>query len=154
MPIGWLENVAEAETYFETRYGSDDFDNLTESTGAYYKTAVLTTAYKRLYYCPDFSIPSSPTAAQLAKLKDAQCETALYMAIHLTDEDRRKGLQAQGVIDAGIVKETYDKDSLNKLPIPPIVFEILVDFYKYGESMVMVDIDRDEDESVDEDVTD
>ncbi|GAH56372.1 unnamed protein product, partial [marine sediment metagenome] len=82
----------------------------------------------------------------------AQCETALYMAIHLSDEDRRKGLQAQGVIGAGIVKETYDKDSLDKLPMPPIVLEILGDFYKYGEAMVMVDIDRDEDKSVDEDV--
>ena len=150
--IGWLIDVAEAETYFETRYKSEAFDNLTEATGDYQKTAVLTTAYKRLYYCSDFSIPSSPTAAQLAKLKDAQCETALYMAIHLSDEDRRKGLQAQAIIGAGIVKETYDKDSLDKLPIPPIVLEILKDFYKYGDAMAMIPIDRHEDEDLSTDV--
>lgn len=152
--IGWLNNVDEAETYFETRYKSEAWDDVLEESGDMQKTAVLTTAYNRLRYHGDFSIPASPTAVQLAKLKDAQCEMAFYFVIHLADEDRRKGLQAQGVISAGIVKEAYDRDSLDKLPIPLPVQELMKDFDKYGKPIAVVDIDRDEDESVDEDVTD
>lgn len=150
--IGWLTDVAEADTYFETRYKSEAWDDVPEASGDYARTAVLTTAYNRIRYHGDFSIPISPTVAQLAKLKDAQCEMAFYFVIHLADEDRRKGLTAQGVMAAGIVKETYDKDSLNKLPIPPSVTEILKDFYKYGEAMAMIPIDRDEDKKMSEDV--
>jgi len=154
MPIGWLTDVAEADTYFETRYKSEAWDSVPEATGDYARTAVLTTAYNRIRYHGDFSIPASPTATQLSKLKDAQCEMAYYFIIHQVNnaEDRRKGLQAQGVVGAGIVKETYDKDSLDKLPIPPIVSEILKDFYKYGESMVVIPIDRNENEDLDTDV--
>ena len=150
MAVGWMTNVAEADTYFTTRLESAPWTALTTSD----KTAALTTAYDRLRYCDEFSIPTSPTAAQLAQLKDAQCEVAIYMAIHLGDEDRRKGLQAQGVVGAGVVKETYDKDWLNNLPIPQIVYHILDEFRKYKSPLYMVGVDRDEDKSVDEDVVD
>lgn len=150
MSIGWMNDTAEADTYFDTRLESQSWNALDDDK----KTAALTTGYKRIYYNSDFSIPTSPTTAQLAKLKDAQCEMAYFLVVHLADEDRRKGLQAQGVVDAGIVKEAYDKDSLNTLPIPPIVFEILADFYKYSEVFGMADLDRDEDESVDKKVDD
>ena len=148
MAVGWMTNVAEADTYFTTRLGSDPWTSLSSAN----KTAALTTAYDRLRYCDDFSIPSSPTAAQLALLKDAQCEMAIYLAIHLEDEDRRKGLQAQGVVGAGMVKETYDKEWLDKLPIPSVIYHILDDFRKYKSPLHLVDIDRDEDESVDTEV--
>ena len=154
--IGWLP-IVDATAYFVTRYAEAGWPALSDAQ----KTAALTTAYDRLRYCDEFSIPTSPTAAQKAKLADAQCEMAHYMIIHLGDEDRRKGLQAQGVVGAGIVKENYvghlasdDKMGLLKLPIPPIVYHILNEFRKYKSPLYMLDIDRDEDKSVDEDAVD
>ena len=87
------------------------------------------------------------TADQEVILIKAQCEMAYYIALHLADEDRRKGLQAQAVTDAGIVKEKYHKDLLGEIPIPPAVDDLLEDF-KIADTMAMIDIDRDEDESV------
>ena len=78
---------------------------------------------------------------------------AYYLAVHLADEDRRKGIQTQGVTDAGIVKEKYDKDKLNDLPIPPFV-DVLLEDFKTEKAFGMVDVDRDEDESVDTKVDD
>ena len=150
MSIGWMASLAEADDYYDNRFQNALWLELTEQR----KTAALTTAYKRIYYSSDFDVPDPPSAALLAKLKDAQCEMTYYLLVHLKDEDVRKGLQAQGITTAGILKETYDKDSLNKVPIPPIVEEILVDIYKYSSSFAVVDIDRDEDESVDKDVVD
>lgn len=147
--IGWMTDTAEANTYFiEKRLEVAAWDAMVTAT----KTKALWNGYNRICRCSDFSIPATPSAAELLKLKDAQCEMAYYLAIHLADEDRRKGLTAQGVVGAGIVKETYDKDSLDKLPIPPIVLEILMDFYKYGEAMAMIPIDRDEDKDMATDV--
>ena len=149
MAIGWMDTLDEADTFFKTRLNSSAFTDL----GGDEREAALTTAYNRIRYCDNYSIPASPTVAQKAELKIAQCEMAIYMAIHLSDEDRRKGLQIQGVTQAGIVEENYDKDWLDKLPIPPIVDSILKDF-KTAVSLGMVDIDRDEEESVDTDATD
>jgi len=149
MAIGWMDTLDEADTFFNTRLNNSDWLALDGDE----RTAALTTAYNRIRYSNKYSIPASPTVAQKAKLKDAQCEMAIYMATHLADEDRRKGLQVQGVTEAGIVEEVYDKDWLDKLPIPPIVDSILEDF-KSAVGFGMVDVDRDEDESVDEDVVD
>jgi len=147
--IGWL-TVAEATTYFSTRLNSDLWTAATDAN----KTAALTTSWKRILYLKDYTIPSSPTAAQEAILADAECELAYYMLIHLEDEDRRKGLQAQGVTGAGVVKESYDKDKAGEIPVPPIVLQMLDSFATYKNTpFYSVDIDRDEDEAVSEDVT-
>ena len=80
---------------------------------------------------------------------------AYYLAQHLEDEDRRKGLQAQATIGAGIIQEKYNKDMLTELPVPPFVEAMLEDAGFLTESaFAMVDIDRDEDESVDTKVDD
>ena len=76
---------------------------------------------------------------------------AYYLALHWGDEDRRAGLQAQAVTEAGIVKEVYDKDRAGKVPIPPIVEELLEDFSNL-KAFGMANIERDEDESVNEKV--
>jgi hypothetical protein len=116
-------------------------------------------AYNRIRLCSDFDIPATPTAAQLAKLVIAQCEMAYYLAQHLADEDRRKGLQAQGVTAAGIVKEAYG-DSAGKavdptaLPIPAIVYQALSEFEYIEPGFYAVDIDRREDKGVGENVVD
>lgn len=156
MAIGWLVNVAEADTYFSTqRLETEAWDGLVVDSTVNEKEKVLYTAYNRLKYCDEYkdNIPASPTAEQLAVLKLAQEEMAYYYAQHLSDEDRRKGLQAQAVKKAGIVKEDYEKDMLKEMPIPPFVRELMKPFEK-SDHFFATDIARDEDESVDENVTD
>jgi hypothetical protein len=156
MSVGWLDDLAEAETYYEDeRLETAAWDALIITSGGKdEKTAVLKMAYNRIRRCRDFEIPASPDATQLALLKEAQLETAYYLALHLADEDRRKGIQAQAVTAAGVVKEGYAESRLSKVPLPPVVYEILDAFAKYDTPFFAVDIDRDEDYSVDEDVTD
>jgi len=145
--LGWA-SLVEAEDYFANeRLKTTHWDALADDDE---KNKTLNMAYNRIYYCPDYSTPvaGDETAAQLIILIKAQSEMAYYIALHLADEDRRKGLQAQAVIVAGIVKEQYDKDKLNEIPIPPIIDILLADF-KTEEVMAIIDVDRDEDESVD-----
>ena len=150
--LGWA-TLTEAKGYFTNeRLEVIAWTALTEDDT---KNKVLNMAYNRLLYCPDYNAPAkgNETAAQKIQLIKAQCEMAYYLAMHLADEDRRKGLEAQGVMDAGIVKESYDKDLLNKLPIPPFVDALMEDF-KTAVSFGVVDIDRDENEKVSKDVVD
>lgn len=149
---GW-STPTEASLYFtDERQITALWDAL---TGDDAKNKVLNTAYNRIYYSKDFSVPAkgAETAAQHIKLIKGQSEMAYYILMHLEDEDRRKGIQAQGVTAAGIVKEVFDKDMSGKVPIPPIVKELLDDFYEFTAPFYSVDIDRDEDEAVSEDVT-
>lgn len=151
--IGYL-NLAEAETYFSTRLFSTAWTGLAAESGDSTKTAALTTAYDRLFYCGLFSLPTlaAATADQLVILKKFQCEMALYLLAHLKDEDLRLGLQAQNVTVAGIVKEQYKETDLNKLPIPAFIEAGLTSagFSAPAPSPFhAVDIDRREDESVD-----
>lgn len=146
--IGWMTDLDEAKTYFiEKRLEVKAWDAMVDVT----KEKALWNAYNRINNSPEFSIPAAPTATQLLKLKDAQCEMAYYLAIHLADEDSRKGLQAQGVAHAGLAKEIYDRSKLAELPIPPAVADILADM-STSTATSMVPIDRDEDEDLDTDV--
>ncbi len=140
--IGWA-TLAEANLYFTTRLSSNAWAGADSI-----KTAALTTAYDRLYYSGLFNLPTfaEATADQLIILKKAQFELSLYLLIHLADEDRRKGLQAQGVTQAGIVKETYAEADLMKLPIPPFVAAILEEYSAAASDFYVSAIDRDEDE--------
>lgn len=147
--IGW-STLAEATAYFENnRLETSEWDLL---AGDDKKNKCLNTAYNRIIYAKQFSIPVAPTAAELVKLKFAQQEMGYYIAIHLEDEDRRKGLQAQGVIKAGIIKEDYFSEWLDKLPFPPIVLVALEPFLDDKEFYAM-EIDRDENRAVGDDVT-
>ena len=141
MAIGWLTNMAEANTYYSTRYGGTGWILFGEDN----KTALLTTAYNRIRFNKNYSIPSSPTSTQLEKLKMAQEELAWHYYIHLVDEDRRKGLQAQGVIEADVVGETYDSEKLYDLPLPPFVKHLLSEFSS-GKFIGLANVGRDEDE--------
>jgi hypothetical protein len=153
--IGYL-SVYDADAYFATRLSSAAWTG----TNAV-KTAALTTAYDRLFYSGLYALPAlaAAPAAALVVLKKAQCEMALYLLIHLADEDRRKGLQAQGVTQAGIVKETYGDGAgktvaLDALPIPPIVLTMLEDYEVLENNFFAVDIDRREDRNSTENVAD
>jgi len=145
--IGYI-NLTDADTYFDTRLAADAWNDIVDDSTHSTKTAALTTAYDRLFYSNLFTLPTLAlaTAAQLVILTKAQCEMALYMLIHLEDEDRRKGLQAQGVTQAGIVKESYKDADLMKLPIPQFVAAILEDFSTAGHEIYVSAVDRDEDE--------
>jgi hypothetical protein len=145
--IGYL-SVSEAELYFATRLSSDAWTSIPADSNFVKKTAALTTAYDRLFYSGLFDLPTfaTATAAQLVLLKKAQAEMCLYLLLHLADEDRRKGIQAQGVTQAGIVQEYYSEANLLTLPIPPIVAQLLEDYSTEGEPFYAVKIDRDEDE--------
>lgn len=145
--IGYFTDVAEAETYFEDeRLETEAWDVLVESSPTFQRTKVLTNAFNRIYYLKNYSLPApgSASPAALIKLKKAQAEMAYYLAVHLADEDRRKGLQAQAVTDAGVVKESYDPNKLYDIPVPPFVKELLDEWETSGQEFGAVDICRDE----------
>lgn len=149
MSIGWFATLSGARTYFEDeRLETEAWDDLFETAGTL-ETKVLTQAYNRLYYDPRWSLPTyaEASAAQLVELQKANAEMAYYLAVHLADEDRRKGLQAQGVIQAGVVKEVYSEDNLMALSVPPIVIAILKP-WETGKPFGAVNVARDEEESV------
>ena len=153
MSIGWFDNIADAKTYFtDERLITTAWDNL--STDAQMTKAVKN-AYNRIYHDPRYAVPTyaAATPAQLVVLKIVNGEMAYYLAQHMDDEDRRQGLRAQGVIEAGIVEEKYT--DLLGLPVPPFI-EALLEAEGFGaeKAFGMVDIDRDEDESVDTKVDD
>jgi len=154
MAIGWFDDLTNAKAYFTVeRLVTTAWDNL--STDAL-KTKAVTNGYNRIYYDSRYDVPTyaAATAAQLVVLKIVNGEMAYYLAMHLASEDRRMGLRAQGVIKAGIVKEDY-KDNSIELPVPPFIDALLADAgFITEKAFGMVDIDRDEDESVDTKVDD
>lgn len=158
MAHGWFNAVGDADTYFsEERLESEAWDNLDDSSPYFQKQRALVNAYNRIRACPDWTTPTyaQATAAQLAKLQPANAEMAYYLAVHLDDEDRRKGLQAQGVIEAGIVKEKYTEAMLEQTPIPAIVKDLLTEFLTTPPAEFgIVDVGRDENENVDYDPVD
>jgi hypothetical protein len=131
MPIGWFVDVPEADDYFlNERLETEAWDDLGPLASAdLYKIKALMHAYNRLFYSPSFSLPlyADATAAQLIILQKAQAEMAYYLAVHVWqgDEDRRKGIQAQGVIRAGIVQEDYLEAMMLEVPIPAPVWDLL-----------------------------
>ena len=125
MPVGYFDNLSDANSYFENeRFGTEAWDDLTDDA---IKTKAVENAYNRIYYDPRWSLPTHAEASALilSELQKANAEMAYYLAQHLEDEDRRKGLQAQGVIAAGITKEQYSETHLMDLPVPPFVIAIL-----------------------------
>jgi len=152
MAIGWWVDLAEADSYFQTeRLDSSAWDTLLafDSTGLYQERALLQ-AYNRIHYSPDYSTPefADATASQLFKLKRGQGELAYYLAVHLRDEDVRKGLQAQGVIKAGVIKEDYLAAYLARVPFPAAVEAWLSDFAVIQPTVYTSNLERDEEEDV------
>jgi len=153
MALGWFSNLADAVAYFASeRLITTAWDNLSAGD----KPVAVTNAYNRIYHDSRYDVPTyaAATATQKVVLRIVNGEMAYYLAMHLASEDRRMGLRAQGVIKAGIVKEDY-KDDLVELPIPPQIDAMLEDAgFTTEKAFGMIDIDRDEDESVDEKVDD
>lgn len=147
MSIGWVANLADAQAYFDDeRLETSAWDYLLtlDSTGLLNEKALLN-AFNRLYYDTRWALPTyaEASATELIMLRKVNCEMAYYLAEHLADEDRRKGIQAQGVIKAGIVQEDYSESMLNDLPVPPFVIAMLA-IYSTEKPIHIADIDRDE----------
>jgi hypothetical protein len=139
--IGWIATgLTEADIYFSTRAGAIIlWSGLTDAQ----KTAALTTAYNRIRFSRQVSIPANPTAAQLLLLVYAQEEYALHFVVLDEGGIRREAVQGQGVKSAGIVKETYlDPDKSPGLPTN--IMEILDDF-KTQKPFYSIETYRDED---------
>ena len=154
MSLGWFDNLVDAKAYFTVeRLITTAWDALPDDATM---TKAVINAYNRIYYDPRYDVPTyaDATAIQLVILKKVNGEMAYYLAQHLEDEDRRMGLRAQGVIKAGIVEEGYKEDSV-ELPVPPFIDALLeAEGFVTEKAFGMVDVDRDEDESVDTKVDD
>ena len=147
MSLGYFDDLADAETYFaDERLETEAWGELASGL----KSKVAVNSYNRLYYDKKWELPTyaEATTAQLARLRIANGEMAYYLALHMADEDRRKGIQAQGVIEAGVVKEKYSETMLMSLPVPPFVDTLLEEFETEVPSFGAIDLARDEDESV------
>ena len=148
MSIGYFDDIIDADAYFEEeRLETEAWDDLEELSG--YKAKVLIQAYNRIYYDPRWSLPTyaKASAAALIELSKANAEMAYYLAVHLADEDRRKGIQAQGVVTAGVVKEQYAEKHLMDLPVPPFVIAILKPWSTERFAGVL-EVARDDDEDI------
>jgi hypothetical protein len=145
MAIGWLADVAEGiALYYKSRLEQQAWDDVND----HIKEKALYNAYDRIRFDSHYSIPAAPSASDLERLKLAQTEMGYYLLVHLADEDARKGLQAQGVITAGIVKEQYSEAMLQTLPIPPFVATLLFPWLVNTGFISTANLSRDEEESV------
>ena len=154
MAIGWFNNLNDAKDYFNNERLVKTAWLALLAIGDPTATSAVINAYNRIYYDPRYAVPTyaDATPAQKAVLRIVNGEMAYYLAVHLADEDRRMGLRVQGVIKAGIVKEDY-KDNSIELPVPPIIDAMLADAgFTTEKAFGMVDVDRDENKSVDEKV--
>lgn len=133
----WI-TVAEADAYMDLRLGSWEF--WTDTTN---KEAALITAYKRLVTYFE-NLPSTANEA----MKDAQCEMALFLCMEGGDVNRRAGLQAQGVVQAGIAKESYDPKARGKLAFPPEVLALLKDYTERDACVFVEELKRDDTEDI------
>ncbi len=152
MSLGWFDDIGDAESYFtDERLITTSWDALDpDDDDTTKQEKAIKNAYNRIYHDSRYNVPTyaASTAAQLVKLKIINGEMAYYLAQHMEDADRRMGLRAQGVITAGIVKEEYKDDGLIT-DVPPFVDAMLDDAgFVTAKAFGMVDIDRDEDESV------
>ena len=149
MSLGWFNDLADANLYFTNeRLETESWDDLTPA--ATLKPKVVLNAYNRLYYDPRWILPTyvEATADELVILKKINGEMAYYIALHLADEDRRKGIQAQATIEAGVVKEKYDKDKLGDAPVPAVVIAMLNPWLVPLTMFGAFDLARNEEESV------
>lgn len=98
----WVEE-AEADTYFDTRFGADDF--WVSGTA---KEAALKTAQKMIEDSGLFANWPSASGEEVTEaMLTAICEQALFLVIQGSALDDRLALQSMGVTGSTIVGETY-----------------------------------------------
>lgn len=105
----WL-TTGDADTYFETRLGAEDY----WATGTP-KTAALTTAQNDIVNSGLYTFTDSDgndltePGSETQLMKDAVCEQALFLLRDVAGIDGRAALQAQGVASAAIIGESFNK---------------------------------------------
>lgn len=129
---------AEANTYFDGRVKASDY----WTDGASDNKPALITAYNWLN-AGKYTFPDTATTT----MKNAQCEMALFLLQHQPDLDLRMGLQVQGVVAAGVVKERYREDNTIELPIPVLIQSMLAG-YDNDRPVYMVNLERNEEQGV------
>ncbi len=136
----WV-TAQEAEDYFAVRFGvGTNWSGLSDAN----KIAALISAHRYINSLENYTFPTEVADITQA-MKDAQCEMALFLVIHQVDMDARKGLQAQGVKQAGIVQETYEDGAGGAISIPATVRSMLSD-YATGSPLLAANVERDDDE--------
>jgi hypothetical protein len=109
---GWVA-VQEADIYFGTRHGiGTKWSGLSITA----KTALLTTAQQAIESSADYTFPDAGEETQA--MKDAVCEQVFFILLD-PDAELRQALQAQGVIEAGIVEEKYRESVGGEVIIAP-----------------------------------
>ena len=136
----WI-SLADADIYMLTRIGATRIWK--EETTLPDKEAALVTAFNTIKSSGLWTMPAIATQ----NMKNAQCEMALFLMKHQEDADARGGLQAQGVVAAGIVQETYDPAKAGEVPVPAIVTQLLKE-YAVNIPIGGAEIARDEDEEI------
>jgi hypothetical protein len=125
----------DANIYFGTRISSADWAAAADAD----KDKALQTAFRQIKYNTDYEIPSETSD----NLKYAQCEQAVFLIKFATAISYRKGLQAQGVTAAGIVKETYSEAKLDELAICAEA-KLFLKGYIAGNGAALLNLEEDE----------
>ncbi len=112
----WV-TVAEADTYFLTRWGASDWAGFSAAN----KETLLISAYNWIQQQAIFSI--SPTSTD-AKVKQAQYEAAWFLYNYNTEMEKRRALYAQGVKAFEISKFS---ETLQAPEFPAFIADILED---------------------------
>lgn len=123
----WV-TTSEANTYFETRYGASEYWNVSVD-----KQALLVTAQNQIQYSGLFDWPDEVEDAQ----KWGVCEQVLFLLKDPTGIEARANLQAQGVREAGIVKEKYAGGDAH--PIAPQAMNWLRSYIKPATNTFAID---------------
>ena len=134
----WVTET-EANTYMGERLGAADY----WTNGAADNARAIITAWTWLTNSPKFSFPTA-IADITTVMKYIQYEMALFLLQHQPDIDLRMGLQAQGVTDAGIVKEKYSL-SIHGIPLPATVVDMAQGFLNQ-RNIYLLDLERDEEQ--------
>jgi len=132
----------EAEDYFATRLNSETWTEATNTE----KIQALIMAYRQLSAAA-YSFP----AVTVDAMKYAQYEQALFLLAYSSDIDARMALQAQGVIEAGIVKEKYS--SLGAIPICVTAKSWVKNYEIIADNLFCGDVRRDEEYDADEEIS-
>lgn len=117
----WV-TVAEADAYFDEKYGCAAWAGLAANT----KAQLLISGYRWIMAQSFFTI--SP-AATSAAVKQAQCEAAWFLYLNNTNLEKRRALYATGVRSFDVSEFSED---LAAPEFPAYIKDILKDFVKAG----------------------
>lgn len=127
----------DADTYFATRLGADEY----WIEGAP-KTAALITAQRYIELSGLFVFTDAQQADPSQAMMDAVCEQATFLLRDVLGIEMRSALIAQGVASAGIIEESFNRiiahRTPNKIVIAPLAESLLVEYLKPAEAPTQI----------------